>query len=83
LTEKEKRAFHAGIKRDARKLDHKTLTELRVWNELQNNDLGCQVIATPKPLRQAVISFLRFLQKMSRRVRTYFHSAAAQYAATV
>ena len=55
----------------------------RVWNDLKNNALGRQVITTPKQLRQAVISFLRFIQKMPRRVRAYFHSPTTQYAAAV
>lgn len=53
----------------------------RVWNDLKNNAIGQQVVATPEQLHGAVISHLRFIQKSPDRVRAYFNNETTKYAA--
>jgi len=53
----------------------------RVWNDLKNNAVGCQSIASPKKLQGAIISHLRLIQKPPDRVRSYFQSETTRYAA--
>ena len=53
----------------------------RVWNDLKNNAIGKQAIATPAQLRRAVTSHLRFIQKTPDRVRSYYNNETTKYAA--
>jgi len=53
----------------------------RVWNDLKNNAIGKQAIATPEQLRRAVTSHLRFIQKTPDRVRSYYNNETTKYAA--
>jgi transposase len=53
----------------------------RVWNDLKNNAVGRQAIASPDQLHGAVLSHLRFIQKSPDRVRAYFNNATTRYAA--
>ena len=53
----------------------------RVWNDLKNNCIGRQCITGPEGLKRAVISFLRFIQKLPARVKGYFNTATTRYAA--
>lgn len=52
----------------------------RVWNDLKNNVIGRQSITSPKQIRGAVISHLRFVKKSPDRVRSYFQSETTRYA---
>ena len=53
----------------------------RVWNDLKNNAVGRQSIASPDQLKGAIISHLRLVQKSPDRVRAYFQSETTRYAA--
>ena len=52
-----------------------------VWNDLKNNGIGRQAISGPDQLKQAVISYLRFLQKTPSRIASYFLAPTTKYAA--
>jgi len=53
----------------------------RVWNDLKNNAVGQQAIASPQQLHRAVISHLLSIQKSPERVRSYFANETTKYAA--
>jgi transposase len=53
----------------------------RVWNDLKNNGVGKQIITNPEQLQNAVISYLRFIQKSPARVRSYYNNETTKYAA--
>jgi transposase len=53
----------------------------RVWNDLKNNAVGRQAVASPQQLHRAVISHLRSIQKSPERVRSYFANETTKYAA--
>ncbi len=53
----------------------------RVWNDLENNAVGRQIITTPDQMHSSIISHLRFIQKTPDRVRSYYNNATTQYAA--
>ena len=53
----------------------------RVWNDLKNNAVGQQAVASPQQLHRAVISHLRSIQKSPERVRSYFANETTKYAA--
>lgn len=53
----------------------------RVWNDLKNNAVGRQAIATPKQLKTAVLGHMRLIQKSPARVCAYFQNESTQYAA--
>jgi transposase len=53
----------------------------RVWNDLKNNGVGKQIIMNPEQLKSSVISYLRFIQKSSARVRSYYNNETTKYAA--
>lgn len=53
----------------------------RVWNDLKNHGIGGKVITTPEHMRNAVIGYLRFIQKSPHRVRGYFNNTTTRYAA--
>jgi transposase len=50
-----------------------------VWNDLKNNAIGRKVITGPQQLRGEVLSFLRSLQKLPERVRSYFRAPTTAY----
>jgi len=52
-----------------------------VWNDLKNNGMGKRAITGPKMMKQAVLSFMRFLQKSPERVASYFRAPDTRYAA--
>jgi transposase len=52
----------------------------RVWNDLKNNAVGRQTMASPAELRNVVLSHLRFVQKSPDRVKSYFNSDTTRYA---
>ena len=53
----------------------------RVWNDLKNNAVGRQSIASPSQLQSTIISHLRLVQKSPDRVRSYFQNETTRYAA--
>jgi transposase len=53
----------------------------RVWNDLKNNAVGRQSIASPDQLKAAIIRHLRLVQKSPDRVRSYFQNETTRYAA--
>lgn len=53
----------------------------RVWSDLKNNGIGRMVITTPEQLKKDIVSFLRFIQKTPRRVKSYFSDKHVAYAA--
>jgi transposase len=53
----------------------------RVWSDLKNNGVGRMVTTTPEQMKRNIISFLRFVQKTPRRVRSYFTDKHVAYAA--
>ena len=53
----------------------------RVWNDLKNNAVGRQSIASPRQLQSTIISHLRLVQKSPDRVRSYFQNETTRYAA--
>ena len=52
-----------------------------VWNDVKNNAVGRSKLDGPKDLHRAVVGRLRFLQKRSDRVRSFFRSPDTRYAA--
>jgi transposase len=52
-----------------------------VWNDVKHNGVARTIVNTPKDLRRAVTSRLRFLQKNPDRVRAFFHAPETRYAA--
>lgn len=51
-----------------------------VWNDLKNNSVGRKVITSTQQLKSEVLSFLRSLQKLPGRVRSYFGAPTTAYA---
>ena len=52
-----------------------------VWNDVKNNAVGRAKLEGPKDLHRVVVSRLRFLQKRSDRVRSFFRAPETCYAA--
>lgn len=52
-----------------------------VWNDLKNQAIGKMVLEGPEHLRQAVVSHLRFLQRVPALVRSFFQTPTTAYAA--
>jgi len=52
-----------------------------VWNDLKNNGIGRLAIMGPDQLRREVLSYLRRLQKLPERIRSYFRAPTTRYAA--
>lgn len=50
-----------------------------VWNDLKNNCIGRKAITGPDMLKRTVVSFLRSLQKLPERVKSYFKAPTTQY----
>lgn len=55
----------------------------RVWNDLKNNTVGKQAVASQKDLNKVVVATLRSIQKSPARVRSYFNNETTKYAAYV
>ena len=51
-----------------------------VWNDLKNNAIGRKAIIDAQQMKAEVLSFLRFLQKMPERIRSYFRAPTTAYA---
>jgi transposase len=52
-----------------------------VWNDLKNNGIGRKSIVDLKQLRRDATSHLRSLQKMPRKIRSFFQTKTTVYAA--
>jgi transposase len=52
-----------------------------VWNDVKNNAVGRSKLDGPKDLQRAVVGRLRFLQKRSDCVRSFFRAPETRYAA--
>ena len=50
-----------------------------VWNDLKNNALGRKTITGPEMLKKSIFSFLRSLQRLPDRVRSYFQAPTTKY----
>jgi len=53
----------------------------QVWNDVKNHGVGRSLIQTPRELKRAAESRLRFLQKNPDRVRAFFQMKETRYAA--
>jgi transposase len=53
----------------------------QVWNDVKNHGVGRSLIQTPRELKRAAESRLRFLQKNPDRVRSFFQMKETRYAA--
>lgn len=53
----------------------------QVWNDVKNNGVGRSMIQTPRDLKRAAESRLRYLQKNPERVRSFFQMESTRYAA--
>ena len=51
-----------------------------VWNDLKNNAIGRKAITGAQQMKDEVLSFLRSLQKLPERVRSYFRAPTTAYA---
>ncbi len=52
-----------------------------VWNDLKNNGIGRMSVSGPDDMKQKVVSHLRFLQRNSVLIRSFFEAPTTKYAA--
>ncbi|GEM_PF-6987368 len=91
LTELRKRAVAAFSVVKVRKMWHECFhlppyspelnPDERVWNDLKNNAVDRQSIATPQQLHSAIMSHFRLIKKSPERVRAYYKNEEIKYAA--